>query len=224
MQLDCPLEDLQEDTAYFVKVYAKNQQANGLDSTVQEFTTKASKTSLMWLWVFLPLCVILVIAGIVICYRKTRRNDNYYDKNPNKPTTHAQKVKLYSFKNEAFSLSAVNHDLGSFGMMPGKWWEIPRESLQLQEKLGSGAFGMVQKAQLRVENAVMTCAVKMLQIKKKERERGREREGEREREKERERERGRERERERERETSVRDEIRTRNPLFDAAVRESSCF
>jgi len=46
-----------------------------------------------------------------------------------------------------------------------QWPEIPRDYLQIAEKLGSGAFGVVMKGYLMRNNKVIECAVKMLKSK-----------------------------------------------------------
>ena len=43
-----------------------------------------------------------------------------------------------------------------------EWWEIPRDSLQVGEQLGSGAFGEVKKGVLTKGDETMMCAIKML--------------------------------------------------------------
>ena len=45
------------------------------------------------------------------------------------------------------------------------WWEIPRGSIEIGEKLGSGAFGEVKKSHLTIGNKTEICAVKMLKGK-----------------------------------------------------------
>ena len=57
----------------------------------------------------------------------------------------------YSYANESFRPSEVN------------WKEIPYEKLTLMNELGSGAFGVVYKGELKRENSDVTpCAVKSL--------------------------------------------------------------
>ena len=43
-----------------------------------------------------------------------------------------------------------------------EWWEIPRDSLQVGEQLGSGAFGEVKKGFLTKGDETIMCAIKML--------------------------------------------------------------
>ena len=43
-----------------------------------------------------------------------------------------------------------------------EWWEIPRDSLQVGEQLGSGVFGEVKKGVLTKGDETIMCAIKML--------------------------------------------------------------
>ena len=46
-----------------------------------------------------------------------------------------------------------------------QWREIPRDSLQVGDQLGSGAFGEVKKGVLTNGNETVVCAIKMLKSK-----------------------------------------------------------
>ena len=46
-----------------------------------------------------------------------------------------------------------------------QWWEISRDSLEVGNQLGSGAFGEVKKGVLTKGEETITCAIKMLKRK-----------------------------------------------------------
>ena len=46
-----------------------------------------------------------------------------------------------------------------------KWWEIPRNDLELGKELGSGQFGQVLQGSLKTEDKILSCAVKKLKRK-----------------------------------------------------------
>lgn len=46
--------------------------------------------------------------------------------------------------------------------MRGDWREIAKSTINLQEKLGEGAFGEVYKGLVQIDGEVKACAVKKL--------------------------------------------------------------
>ncbi|XP_066591720.1 vascular endothelial growth factor receptor 1 isoform X2 [Prorops nasuta] len=112
-----------------------------------------------WIIAFIAILVIIVIALIIFFTIKVRREK--------KMRKELMEAGLMHFEEGA--LECLNPDLtvdDQAELLPyDRKWEFPRERLKLGKQLGSGAFGVVMKAEARgivEEDTVTTVAVKMV--------------------------------------------------------------
>ncbi|XP_073993998.1 PDGF- and VEGF-receptor related isoform X3 [Rhodnius prolixus] len=135
--------------------------SNTAGTITEKFTLKMSTELASWHWILLVFAIVLTVGCVgVFCFlfRKVR-----YEKQLRETITAAG---LYYFQEG--QIGSLNPDL-SIGeqadLLPyDKKWEVPREKIKLGIQLGSGAFGVVMKAEvqgLRAAESSTTVAVKM---------------------------------------------------------------
>ncbi|XP_044182323.1 angiopoietin-1 receptor-like [Acropora millepora] len=160
------IQNLEPDTSYVIRVAAKNNYGKNFNEGTAYQTLPAPIFN--WVVALIGIAVAFVIAliiGVTICLRLTRREtrEQQYGEREMVPA----EMHLYSddiFRdrtNERGSkFSFVN---ASFKPTEVNWTEIPYESINLMDEIGSGAFGVVYKGEiLRGKNDVTPCAVKAL--------------------------------------------------------------
>lgn len=163
------IKDLEPKTTYMIRVGAENRHGTNFNEEMA-YETLAPPFA-KWIIVLIVLGILLVIGIIVGLIVFTRRRAEQRRKKlkeeedgrfgglsgdvrlasvPNYETRNVKGIK-FSFSNKSFMPSEAN------------WKEIPYEKITLMNELGSGAFGVVYKGELKQDNGNVTpCAVKTL--------------------------------------------------------------
>ncbi|XP_058810705.1 vascular endothelial growth factor receptor 1 isoform X2 [Phymastichus coffea] len=126
--------------------------------TFQKFLVKGPEISIVWIIAMLVLLILLIILLIYFCI-KIRREKRM----------RKQLIEAGLMHFEEGALDCINPDLtvdDQADLLPyDRKWEFPRNKLKLGRQLGSGAFGVVMKAEARgilADESITTVAVKMV--------------------------------------------------------------
>ncbi|KAK3736795.1 hypothetical protein QZH41_011745 [Actinostola sp. cb2023] len=112
------------------------------------------------LTIVLPIVLALIIVFLIICvFRKLCREETREDN------------LVITFTRPDGHREENPYDIGRLlEEFPCRWKEIPRSDLKIGKELGAGAFGSVVRADLKLNDHEMPCAVKMLKAYSTERE------------------------------------------------------
>ncbi|XP_078343668.1 angiopoietin-1 receptor-like [Oculina patagonica] len=164
------IKPLEPETTYMIRVGSVNKYGDNFNDESGHKTDEAPFAWWIILLVVLAILLILVILVVLILYKRKRDREREERRQRQRhrfnglefdqgSRTNAvamyeeENVKglTYSYKNDAFKPSEVN------------WEEIPYKNITLLNELGSGAFGVVYKGEVTLDNGnVIPCAVKAL--------------------------------------------------------------
>ncbi|XP_048590637.1 fibroblast growth factor receptor 2 isoform X2 [Nematostella vectensis] len=138
------LKDLESATEYKIRVAAQNSHGEKMSKTITA-TTEAKPNIALILGIGIPVVILISIAVSfsVLLWRwrekKRRLEDAFALEKANREAIEDH----YHSTNDVFAL------LGLEGVVK-EWCEIPRDDLTIERQLGSGAFGVVKKASLKI--------------------------------------------------------------------------
>ncbi|XP_001600926.2 vascular endothelial growth factor receptor 1 isoform X2 [Nasonia vitripennis] len=130
----------------------------GKETQFQKILVKGTEVSMMWMLTIVILLIVLIALSIYFCIKIRRER-----------SMRKQLVEAGLIHFEEGALDCINPELtvdDQAELLPyDKKWEFPREKLKLGKQLGSGAFGVVMKAEARgivADESLTTVAVKMV--------------------------------------------------------------
>ncbi|XP_048579992.1 tyrosine-protein kinase Mer [Nematostella vectensis] len=138
------LNDLDPETEYKIRVATHNQHGKTNSEPIRA-TTEAKPNIALILGIVIPvvILVVIVVAFSVLLRRWWKKKRKLEDAFALERANREAMEDHYQSANDVLAL------LGLEGAVK-EWWEIPRGDLTIDKELGSGAFGVVKKASLKI--------------------------------------------------------------------------
>ncbi|XP_031570589.1 angiopoietin-1 receptor-like, partial [Actinia tenebrosa] len=152
---------LKDGTAYVARVVGMNQE-RGQESDNIDIRTKEAVLAgwIIALIVIFSILFLLIIIAVIIFLCRRRRVQKEKEKQEMFAMSSIRQEKINEVEKGQPHLKSFTNK--TYDMSDGSWIDFPRESLVLQDVLGSGEFGVVHRGKLMQDGKTIECAVKTL--------------------------------------------------------------